>query len=720
MPSRYTDQKLLRNSHFGDVYQATDSETGDEVILRRLFDAETAAAEPESVSTLERRTARLTGVRHPNVAAVLDSGADNYGGYIASEWIKGNDLTTIVSQAALTPEDFATVARHTLDGLTAIHEHKLIHGSLRPSRIIVHWDEDQNLRFVITDLGLAELLDKADIVTTDDLGNYNGAVDCMAPELFEGQPGSDKTDLYSLGNIFYYALTQSLPFAADTADATLDRHHAGDVVHLADVRQDLSAPFANWVMSLIARNAEDRPLTAAVARQSLDRAILGEEPEETGIPPELATGAAATNSDLQVEAEPEIPASEEIEGSADGEALAEADIILEEPEPAAEAEPEPVAEAAIGDEVAVIESAAAAPEAAATPATAKVTVSAVPTIADSDVNDTESARTPARKRGRSGGGWIPPTVGGVIAVGLGALVWFKFLAPSDENSNANTGTTSSTTATPAPLPGATPSDSSSSKPATAPAATSGLPITDGLLARFGFDEIAPAPNTTVVSEWPKQEGMSGIGPLRAEGVDSTTGSQVRKIVATPTMFPALNGAHSLLQITGKAALRVQWQRDNDAFLTGDQLTCTIIFWTPEKDADLFRMHPPIASEAEISARIIDKQLISYMKFDDREFPIIPFPHGNQLIALTLTWTGPQDSVMQSVMTASGARYNSKLAPAPNLSLLISSLTVGGDAEPLTETRPSGIYIAELLLYDRALSERERVLLDSYLNKKYFR
>ena len=662
MPSRYTDQTLLRSSHFGDLYQANDSESGSGVVLRRLFDAETAVIEPERVSTLESRTARLTRLRHPNVAAILDGGADTYGGYVVSEWIDGNDLTSIVSQAALTPEDFATVARHTLDGLVAIHEHKLIHGSLRPSRIVVNWDEAQNLRFVITDLGLAELLERADIVTTDDAGKYNGVLDAMAPELFEGQPGDAQSDLYSLGNIFYYALTQSLPFAADTTDATIDRHHSGDVVHLSEIRQDVPAALADWVMSLISRNPEDRPRTAAVARDSLERAIRDEEPVEP---------AAADPLDPP-----------------------------EEIDSVAEAEP--------------------APEEAVTAATAKVTVSAVPSIVANDLEEEGPAKNAARKPARKGGGWIPATVGGLLAIGLGAFAWFKFIAPSDDDeSSTGAGTSAGTTATPAPLPETNTSNSGSAATKQAESTTD-VPITEGLLVRFAFDEIAAGPGTSLADEWPKQEGITGIGSLQAQGVDSTTGSQVRKIVATPTMFPALNSAHTLLQVTGQASVAAEWQRDSEGFLTGDQLTFVVIFWTPEKDADLFRMHPPIASEAEISARITSKELVSNITYNGREFPIIPFPHGNQLIAQTLTWTGPQDSVMQSVMTANGERYNSKLAPAPNLSLLISSLTVGGNTGKLTENRPSGIYIAELLLYDRALSERERVLVDNYLNRKYFR
>lgn len=694
MPSRYTDQTLLRRSHFGDLYRATDSESGAEVVLRRLIDSETAAAEPAQVDAIARRAARLSRLQNAHVASVLGADVDGDGAFVINEWVEGGDLTSIVSQAALTVDDFSTIVRHSLDGLRAIHDEGLVHGSLKPNRFVLQWQTDQSLLFVITDLGLAELLGSADVVTTDSRGNYNGAVDCLAPELFDGAPGDVRSDLYSLGNVLYYALTQNLPFHGDSADDTIARHRAGNAPPVLNYRQELSAPLCDWLMSLINRDPADRPASAASALAAFEAAL---DPAASGT-------AAPAIPDEVTEAQPdfvdETPPDLDAKWVADPVDIPASDAAEPAPEPAL-----PVA---------------------ATPETAKVTVSAdsFAKTAPESSPLTDSRKTPRKALG----GWLPAIVGGVLAIVLGAFAWVKLTAPSGEDTLASDSTTTSgigSPATAAPLPGGEAGDPAPE--ATDPTSAVGgkLPVTDALLARFAFDNIADGPpqpgiSAAPVSEWPKQQGIDAIGALQALGVDDTIGSSVRKVIATPEMFPALNRAHTLVQITGEASLKVQWLRDGEPFLPGDQLTCIAVFWTPEKNATVFRLEPPRVEEANITTRVQDGQLGSNIFFHGKDYPAIPYPFGNQFLGVTLAWTGSQDNARQSILTASGERFDSRLSAAPNLALLASSLQIGGETGAYVENVPCGIYFAEALLYDRALTQQERAQLDAYLNAKYFR
>jgi len=661
MPSRYQNSTLLKRSQFGDLYRATDSETGDDVVLRRFFDAETIAVEPELLTALERRAGRLQKFRHPNVAAVLGAGADGDGGYVVNEWVEGTDLTDVVSQAALTVDDFTTLARHTLEGLDAVHASKLIHGSLKPNRIVLTWQPDQTVLFKITDLGLAELLGSADLVTTDHRGRYTGALDCLAPELFEGEPGDARSDLYAIGNVYYYALTQNLPFAGDSADATIANHRAGSAQAVQGYRQDLPGPVASWLMSLISTSPDDRPQSAEAARQSLEAALNGESP-----PPPAANITSPVES-VEKNAGP---------------------------------------------------SATAAPPSSGT---AKVSVRANDADESPAATASETAATPTS--GLRKAVWIPPAIVAVLAIGLGVFAYLKFFASSDQAR-----TEKGSPASPAPLPpGATPATPAALPTAVAqnraqPLKRGELPEIDALLARFAFDSIEPGSTVTKsapTEEWPKQSGLDTIASLRVTGLDPETGSVARKIIATPDNFPALNGVHPLLQLTGNASMVVNWKREGDQFRSGDQLTYLAVFWSPEENADIIEFYPPIREEATIATRIANRQLTSFITHFDKTFPITPYPGGNQMLGFSLIWAGNQDNARHGILTSSGKRFDSTLSAAPNLSLLVSSIRLGGNSTPLASNRPSGVYFAELLVYDRALTPAERTTVNDYLALKYF-
>ena len=676
MPSRYQNTTLLTRSQFGDLYRATDSETGAEVVLRRFFDAETIAVEPEQLATLERRAGRLSKFRHPHVAAVLGAGADGDGGFVVSEWVEGTDLTGIVGQAALTIDDFTTLARHTLDGLDAIHQHKLIHGSLKPNRIVLTWLPDQSVLFKITDLGLAELLGSADLVTTDYRGRYTGALDCLAPELFEGEPGDARSDLYAIGNVFYYALTQHLPFAADSADATIANHRAGNPLPIHDYRQDLPEPLAAWLMNLISHSPADRPQSVETARHSLEAALNGEAPAlsaPTQVPPAATPGA----------------------------------------------EPEAKNEAATPAAAAIV-----APDHTPSTKTAKVSVSASEKTESPIDSEAKAKATPARSSSKkSKNSWLPAAVVAVVAIGLGVFAYLKFFSASEPTASTPVGPASAaplpagaTPATPAPLPGAA-TQSQAARPKSGE-----LPAIDALLAQFAFDALEVGSTVAAVApteEWPKQSGLKAIASLRINGVDPESGSVARKIIATPNTFPALNGIHPLLQLTGKASMVVNWQRSGDEFRSGDQLTYIAVFWSPEKNANIIEFYPPIREEATIATRITDGQLVSDITHFDKTFQITPYPGGNQMLGFSLIWAGNQDNARHGILTSSGKRFTSSLSAAPNLSLLVSSIRLGGDTAPLVADRQSGVYFAELLVYDRALTPTERNAIDDYLALKYF-
>jgi serine/threonine protein kinase len=99
----------------------------------------------------------------------------------------------------------------------------------------------------------------------------------MAPEQFERIPLDGRTDLYSLGAIFYYSLTGQYPFNGEQAVHVMAAHLSHLLTPLRDYRPDLPDSVGAWIETLIARNMDDRPATAQAALDAWNPAPIIDE-----------------------------------------------------------------------------------------------------------------------------------------------------------------------------------------------------------------------------------------------------------------------------------------------------------------------------------------------------------------------------------------------------------------------------------------------------------
>ena len=101
----------------------------------------------------------------------------------------------------------------------------------------------------------------------DDDGSIMGSIFFMAPEQFERSPVDARTDLYSLGCVFYFALTQNYPFQGETGPEVMASHMYHSLVPLAQMRPDLPPQVCAWVEWLMSRDPNQRAMTVAQAHE---------------------------------------------------------------------------------------------------------------------------------------------------------------------------------------------------------------------------------------------------------------------------------------------------------------------------------------------------------------------------------------------------------------------------------------------------------------------
>ncbi|MFN7560660.1 MAG: serine/threonine-protein kinase [Prosthecobacter sp.] len=212
----------IHRSSQGEVWRARDRETGAIVAVKK-----------------PGGPALLVAIRHPNVVRVIEADAEE----MVMEWVEGASLETLGKLDAAVLDQ---LVRETLGGLGAIHEAGLLHLDLKPENIL-----RSATGFLISDFGSAKRIGEA-------RADLKGSVHYMAPECFEGAELNERTDLYSLGCVLYFALTGRTAIEGELAPQVI-------TAHLQHRLHPLPGPLGAWIDRLMARNPADRPASAREA-----------------------------------------------------------------------------------------------------------------------------------------------------------------------------------------------------------------------------------------------------------------------------------------------------------------------------------------------------------------------------------------------------------------------------------------------------------------------
>ena len=284
-PERYEILAKIGQGGIGGVYKAQDRALKREVAIKRLLpQGDKPEEERHTTEELVREASLLSKLQHPNIVTVYDAGIDDDGGFVVMELIDGETLDDLIERGALTFKDFKSVAEQALEGLIAAQEIDMLHRDLKPSNVMISWLPSGRFELKLLDFGLAKVTQKPSTQTVQWGDAILGSIYFMAPEQFEREPLDGRTDLYSLGCLFYYALAGAYPFDGEHGAQVMAKKLEHEVTHLCAVRPDVPRPIGDWVMRLMARAREDRPATA---KQALDEFVdsLERSPAEPNLAP---------------------------------------------------------------------------------------------------------------------------------------------------------------------------------------------------------------------------------------------------------------------------------------------------------------------------------------------------------------------------------------------------------------------------------------------------
>jgi len=237
------------------VYLAEDKRDNREVAIK-VLDVETIE-DDRMIERFIREYSMLSSVDSRHVAKILDQTFTDEYAFIIMERFQGGDLTRRIRKG-ITPARAIDYLEQIAEGLQAIHNEGIVHRDLKPGNIMFRTDET----LALLDFGLAQTDDDADLTKH---GEVYGTPSYVSPEQARGKRVDNRSDIYSVGIIFFQMLTKKKPYRADNPMAMFYKHVHAEVPQFPG-KFSAYQPLLN---KMLAKSVDDRFQSAAELIEAL-------------------------------------------------------------------------------------------------------------------------------------------------------------------------------------------------------------------------------------------------------------------------------------------------------------------------------------------------------------------------------------------------------------------------------------------------------------------
>jgi serine/threonine protein kinase len=235
------------------VYKAFDTHLERDVAVKVIRTDQFGTAVLEKIlKRFEREAKLLAKLSHPNIVGVIDYGEYENTPYLVMEYLPGGTLKERLGKV-VPADEAARILLPIARALDFAHRQAMIHRDVKPSNILITSDNEP----MLTDFGIAKLLDADENQTLTGTGVGIGTPEYMAPEQWLGK-ATAKSDQYSLGVIFYEMVTGRKPFIADTPAAILLKQTNDPLPSPGSMVPDLDQGVEKFIFKILSRDPDNR------------------------------------------------------------------------------------------------------------------------------------------------------------------------------------------------------------------------------------------------------------------------------------------------------------------------------------------------------------------------------------------------------------------------------------------------------------------------------
>jgi eukaryotic-like serine/threonine-protein kinase len=255
----YRFLQTIARSPKSEIHVAHSVELGHNVAVKVLRTGPLSTADAGEEERFERERELLTRLKHPAIVDVYDWGHGEDFRYIVTEYFPSGSLELRIRNL-MTARDSVDIFLQIAGALVVIHGAGLCHRDLKPANVMMRQDG----RIVLIDFGLAKRMDGGSVTSA---GEVRGSPYYISPEQAEGAPVDQRSDLYSLGVMFYEMLTGLRPFRGSSVVAIIQSHRNDPI----PVLPESLSRFQLLVDGLLAKDPKERFPTVTSALAALAR-----------------------------------------------------------------------------------------------------------------------------------------------------------------------------------------------------------------------------------------------------------------------------------------------------------------------------------------------------------------------------------------------------------------------------------------------------------------
>ena len=247
---RYEIIKSIGEGGMANVYLAYDTILDRRVAIKVLRGD--LSNDEKFVRRFQREALSASSLSHPNIVEMYDVGEDNGIYYIVMEYIEGKTLKQLIKKrGALTLSEAIDIMLQITDGISQAHDSYIIHRDLKSQNIMIK--EDGTIK--ITDFGIAMALNSTQLTQTN---SVMGSVHYLPPEQASGKGSTIRSDIYSMGILFYEILTGTLPFKGDNAVEIALKQMRDEIPSVRKKNPAIPQSVENVILKATAKNPKNR------------------------------------------------------------------------------------------------------------------------------------------------------------------------------------------------------------------------------------------------------------------------------------------------------------------------------------------------------------------------------------------------------------------------------------------------------------------------------
>ena len=276
---KYELRERLGSGGMAEVWKGFDTQLHRYVAIKILH--ANLQNDPEFITRFVREARAIASLHHPNIVQIYDfqtvnpSESSNSLAYMVMDYVEGQTLAEYLRHSSglgksLSATDIVNLFASISRAIDYAHRHDMIHRDIKPANILLDKRNTTNNPMgepILSDFGIAKLIGVASGTVT---GTWLGTPMYTSPEQAQGQPGNERSDIYSLGIILYEICTGEKPFRGETITAIMMQHITTTPTAPDLVNPDIPPALSKVILRCLAKDPAARfssasALTAAVA-----------------------------------------------------------------------------------------------------------------------------------------------------------------------------------------------------------------------------------------------------------------------------------------------------------------------------------------------------------------------------------------------------------------------------------------------------------------------